>query len=304
MGSHMKRSIFDEQTSKALKKWHQAVKKKNPKGSGNSPSRSPNTSPKGSPKATTVHPIPHFKATGISPSPSRRRHLSDQGLQYATPEVLSAPAVPATPNPAFAAPADLLTGSAEQKKPQAVGDSKEDEEYSFINLSEEPYQSDHGYEGTRRPEEERESEKARERERVGDLFEERGEKLEQLGLPYPTFSPGKREEGQTRCCHEWDPAVVTRSPSARTPRCESRPYDGPDEKSRPFPGTEHPSSAPISMSTKSCEKLYRSGGRIRIRLGLAVGSISSRTAVRVSWRSIVHRFCSIPWGNSAPPVGF
>ncbi|URE33007.1 hypothetical protein MUK42_35682 [Musa troglodytarum] len=136
MGSHMKRSIFDEQTSKALKKWHQAVKKKNPKGSGNSPSRSPNTSPKGSPKATTVHPIPHFKATGISPSPSRRRHLSDQGLQYATPEVLSAPAVTATPNPAFAAPTDLLTGSAEQKKPQAVGDSKEDEEYSFINLTE------------------------------------------------------------------------------------------------------------------------------------------------------------------------
>lgn len=136
MGSHMKRSIFDEQTSKALKKWHQAVKKKNPKGSGNSPSRSPNTSPKGSPKATTVHPIPHFKATGISPSPSRRRHLSDQGLQYATPEVLSAPAVTATPNPTFAAPTDLLTGSAEQKKPQAAGDSKEDEEYSFINLSE------------------------------------------------------------------------------------------------------------------------------------------------------------------------
>ncbi|CAL9129336.1 unnamed protein product [Musa textilis] len=136
MGSHMKRSIFDEQTSKALKKWHQAVKKKNPKGAGNSPSRSPNTSPKGSPKATTVHPIPHFKATGISPSPSRRRHLSDQGLQYATPEVLSAPVVTATPNPAFAAPTDLLTGSAEQKKPQAVGDSKEDEEYSFINLTE------------------------------------------------------------------------------------------------------------------------------------------------------------------------
>ncbi|KAL9245712.1 hypothetical protein vseg_019332 [Gypsophila vaccaria] len=28
MGSHMKKSIFDEQTSKALKKWHKAVKKK------------------------------------------------------------------------------------------------------------------------------------------------------------------------------------------------------------------------------------------------------------------------------------
>lgn len=28
MGSRMKRSVFDEQTSKALKKWHMAVKKK------------------------------------------------------------------------------------------------------------------------------------------------------------------------------------------------------------------------------------------------------------------------------------
>uniref|UniRef100_A0A7C9ADH3 MLO-like protein n=1 Tax=Opuntia streptacantha TaxID=393608 RepID=A0A7C9ADH3_OPUST len=28
MGSHMKKSIFDEQTSKALHKWHMAVKKK------------------------------------------------------------------------------------------------------------------------------------------------------------------------------------------------------------------------------------------------------------------------------------
>lgn len=28
MGSHMKKSIFDEQTSKAIKKWHMAIKKK------------------------------------------------------------------------------------------------------------------------------------------------------------------------------------------------------------------------------------------------------------------------------------
>ncbi|GFZ09472.1 seven transmembrane MLO family protein [Actinidia rufa] len=38
MGSHMKKSIFDEQTSKALKKWHMAVKKKHGKG-GKSPSQ-------------------------------------------------------------------------------------------------------------------------------------------------------------------------------------------------------------------------------------------------------------------------
>ncbi|KAL6959799.1 MLO-like protein 10 [Sarracenia purpurea var. burkii] len=38
MGSHMKRSIFDEQTSKALKNWHMAVKKRQEKG-GKSPAR-------------------------------------------------------------------------------------------------------------------------------------------------------------------------------------------------------------------------------------------------------------------------
>ncbi|KAK3034200.1 hypothetical protein RJ639_034340 [Escallonia herrerae] len=38
MGSNMKRSIFDEQTSKALKKWHMAVKKRQGK-VGRSPTR-------------------------------------------------------------------------------------------------------------------------------------------------------------------------------------------------------------------------------------------------------------------------
>ncbi|KAL7192813.1 hypothetical protein ACSBR2_024601 [Camellia fascicularis] len=38
MGSHMKKSIFDEQTSKALKKWHMAVKNKHGKG-GKSPTQ-------------------------------------------------------------------------------------------------------------------------------------------------------------------------------------------------------------------------------------------------------------------------
>ena len=52
MGSTMKRSIFDEQTSKALKKWHKnAVKKKDDKATptqtlGGSPPESPMHSPK------------------------------------------------------------------------------------------------------------------------------------------------------------------------------------------------------------------------------------------------------------------
>ncbi|EPS73284.1 hypothetical protein M569_01471, partial [Genlisea aurea] len=51
MGSHMKKSIFDEQTSRALKKWHMAVKKKHGEKSsvhthdGGSPSSSVTSSP-------------------------------------------------------------------------------------------------------------------------------------------------------------------------------------------------------------------------------------------------------------------
>ncbi|XP_052190383.1 MLO-like protein 10 [Diospyros lotus] len=43
MGSHMKKSIFDEQTSKALKKWHMAVKKKQGRGGKSPPTGSPIT---------------------------------------------------------------------------------------------------------------------------------------------------------------------------------------------------------------------------------------------------------------------
>ncbi|XP_051139467.1 MLO-like protein 8 [Andrographis paniculata] len=71
MGSHMKKSIFDEQTSKALKKWHMAVKKK--ARGGSTPTRtlggggaSP-TSSMGSPfHPTTAAALHRFKTTGHS----------------------------------------------------------------------------------------------------------------------------------------------------------------------------------------------------------------------------------------------
>ncbi|PIN09895.1 hypothetical protein CDL12_17520 [Handroanthus impetiginosus] len=68
MGSHMKKSIFDEQTSKALKKWHMAVKKKQGGRSGRSPTRtlgSP-TSSMGSPFHPTAAALHRFKTTGHS----------------------------------------------------------------------------------------------------------------------------------------------------------------------------------------------------------------------------------------------
>ncbi|CAI9758077.1 unnamed protein product [Fraxinus pennsylvanica] len=72
MGSHMKKSIFDEQTSKALKKWHMDVKKKNKGGREGRSARtlgdaSP-TSSMGSPFHSTGAALHRFKTTGHSTS--------------------------------------------------------------------------------------------------------------------------------------------------------------------------------------------------------------------------------------------
>ncbi|PKA52102.1 MLO-like protein 8 [Apostasia shenzhenica] len=66
MGSHMKRSIFDEQTNKALKKWHQAVRKRQKMGMPGSPSMTPSTSPRTSPSSSPVHLLHRFKTIGHS----------------------------------------------------------------------------------------------------------------------------------------------------------------------------------------------------------------------------------------------
>lgn len=66
MGSRMKKSIFDEQTSKALKKWHMAVKKKH----GGKGSKSPTVTLGGSSTISKVHSsgrtLHRFKTTGHS----------------------------------------------------------------------------------------------------------------------------------------------------------------------------------------------------------------------------------------------
>ncbi|XP_074582344.1 MLO-like protein 9 [Curcuma longa] len=75
MGTHMKRSIFDEQTSKALKKWHQAVKRKHEKRSFHASSAGEQN-----PQASPLHPIQrsittgHISATFTS---STRRNVTD-----------------------------------------------------------------------------------------------------------------------------------------------------------------------------------------------------------------------------------
>ena len=64
MGSHMKKSVFDDQTSKALKKWHMLVKKRHAKGG-----KTPRTLGSVSPSVSTVssaHALQRFKTTGHS----------------------------------------------------------------------------------------------------------------------------------------------------------------------------------------------------------------------------------------------
>lgn len=66
MGSHMKRSIFDEQTSRALKKWHQAVRKRHKKGSLNSPTITPSVSRVTSPSGSPFHQFYRSRTLGRS----------------------------------------------------------------------------------------------------------------------------------------------------------------------------------------------------------------------------------------------
>ncbi|KAI3725746.1 hypothetical protein L1987_65538 [Smallanthus sonchifolius] len=74
MGSNMKKSIFDEQTAKALKHWRMAVKKKHGGKGGKSPTRSVGTSLSASPIHSMASPIysrsgvklHRFKTTGHS----------------------------------------------------------------------------------------------------------------------------------------------------------------------------------------------------------------------------------------------
>lgn len=65
MGSQMKRSIFDEQTNRALKKWHQAVRKRH-KGNSPSPTITPGSSPGTSPTSSPIHLLHRYKTIGHS----------------------------------------------------------------------------------------------------------------------------------------------------------------------------------------------------------------------------------------------
>ncbi|WOL18191.1 MLO-like protein 9 isoform X1 [Canna indica] len=123
MGSQMKKSIFDEQTSEAIKKWHRDVKKKDTSNSTPSPSRFATASLAGSSISSPVHPVHPLKS--VSLTFSRRRHLSDKDPE----EDAEVPPLPAD-STALTSSAHMLTGSTEQLHMV----EHEPENFSFVQI--------------------------------------------------------------------------------------------------------------------------------------------------------------------------
>lgn len=76
MGSHIKMSIFDEQTSKALKKWRDAARKRRKKGNSQySPSVTPSPSPGQSPMASPAsRHLYRYRSMGYAGEGFKRSH--------------------------------------------------------------------------------------------------------------------------------------------------------------------------------------------------------------------------------------
>ncbi|KAJ0542637.1 hypothetical protein HanHA89_Chr09g0341941 [Helianthus annuus] len=91
MGSNMKKSIFDEQTARALQNWRMAVKRKHEGKGGNSPNRSVGNSPTASPVHSPFHPttaatLHRSKTTG---QPTRFAAYDETNASYFKAEPLS-----------------------------------------------------------------------------------------------------------------------------------------------------------------------------------------------------------------------
>ncbi|CAK9156287.1 unnamed protein product [Ilex paraguariensis] len=132
MGSHMKKSIFDEQTSKALKKWRMAVKKKKGGRAGKSPTR---TLGKGSPDVSltstvnssgaTLH---RFKTTGHS---TRSYTYED----HETSDFEADPSSPISSTTSLMIRVDHDDSETETSVPHPGGETRNEEDFSFVKLA-------------------------------------------------------------------------------------------------------------------------------------------------------------------------
>ncbi|KAF7130551.1 hypothetical protein RHSIM_Rhsim10G0192400 [Rhododendron simsii] len=129
MGSHMKKSIFDEQTSKALKKWHNAVKKRTGKG-GKSPAR---TLGGGSPTASmssTLHSagaaLHRFKTIGHSAQPFTYETDQEQSDYEAEP------LAPTSSTTNLIVSVDNNVSEIEPSEPNGVDENRNVDQFSFV----------------------------------------------------------------------------------------------------------------------------------------------------------------------------
>ncbi|KAL6993344.1 MLO-like protein 10 [Sarracenia purpurea var. burkii] len=131
MGSRMKKSIFDEQTSKALKNWQMAAKKRHEKG-GKSPTRTPGGSPVASVSSSlhssgaTLH---RFKTTGHS---TRSFTYEDHETSDLEAEPLSPISSSSTANLIMRVDRDDL--ETESSAPHPGGETKNEDDFSFVKL--------------------------------------------------------------------------------------------------------------------------------------------------------------------------
>ncbi|CAL9076192.1 MLO-like protein 9 isoform X1 [Musa acuminata AAA Group] len=126
MGSHLKRSIFDEHTSKALKRWHQGVKKKL-KETSQSGSRtpSPGVSPRASLNVSPVHSMHRYRSIGHMGEAhyrSPRRGASDHGNSGGEVEISSSSEI------------NQGAGPTEQQLHVKEGQDQENFSFSFAQL--------------------------------------------------------------------------------------------------------------------------------------------------------------------------
>jgi len=133
MGSRMKTAIFDDQTNKALKKWHMAVKKKQGVVKlGKSNAESVYGSPTASTSASPLHPsgptLHRFKTTGHS---TRSSTYEDQDDEYESDVELS-PELSQTTS--FIVRVDHAHHQQHEHHTEGETNSTEEPEFSFANV--------------------------------------------------------------------------------------------------------------------------------------------------------------------------
>lgn len=125
MGSGMKRSIFDEQTSKALMKWQETAKKKRAKRASATKTLG------GSSNASPLHSLRRFKTTGHSirvPTYEDLESSDYEGDPLATPTQAST----SESINVDVKDGDEIQQIAETEQPHSTIQTKEGDEFSFI----------------------------------------------------------------------------------------------------------------------------------------------------------------------------